>query len=33
MTNKLHLSLANRLIIGQTNLWPVVCKDGASGSE
>jgi hypothetical protein len=33
MTNKLHLSLASRLIIGQTNLWLVVCEDGARGSE
>ena len=33
MTNNLYLSLANRLIIGQTNLWLVVCEDGAGGSE
>jgi hypothetical protein len=33
MTNKLHFSLANVLIIGQAYLWPVVCEDGAGGSE
>jgi hypothetical protein len=33
MTNKLHLSLANQFIIGQANLWLVVCEDGAGGSE
>jgi hypothetical protein len=33
MTNKLHLSLASILIIGQANLWAVECEDGARGSE
>jgi len=33
MTNNLHLSLASRLIIGQTNLWLVVCEDDSEGSE
>jgi hypothetical protein len=36
MTNNLHLSLANILIIGQPNLWAVNCLltiDNACGSE
>lgn len=33
MTNNLHFSLANILIIGQANLWAVECEDGARGSE
>jgi hypothetical protein len=33
MTNNLHLSLENILIIGQANLWVVGCEDGARGSE
>ena len=33
MTNNLHLSLANILMIGQGNLWVIECQDGARGSE
>ena len=29
----LHLSLIDSLMIGQANLWTVVCEDGAEGSE
>jgi hypothetical protein len=32
-TNKLHLSLINRPIIGYANLWAVVCEDVIRGSE
>ena len=33
MTNNLHISLANTLIIGQANLWAIEGEYGGKGSE